>query len=35
MTFYEEIAKLKNTLRKGWVVRNVAQKCGRVESDYA
>ena len=33
MTFYEEIAKLKNTLRKGWVVRNVAQKCGRVESD--
>ena len=33
MTFYEEIAKLKNTLRKGWVVRNVSEKCGRVESD--
>ena len=34
MTFYEEIAKMKNILRKGWLIRNVAEKCGgRVESD--
>ncbi len=26
MTFYEEIAKLKNVLRKGWLIRNVGQK---------
>ena len=34
MTFYEEIAKMKNILRKGWLIRSVAEKCGgRVESD--
>ena len=31
---YEEIYKLKNVLRKGWLIRNVAEKkTGRVESD--
>lgn len=34
MTFYEEIAKMKNILRKGWLIRSVAEKCGgRVKSD--
>ncbi len=33
MTFYDEIAKLKNILRKGWLERDVGGKCGRVESD--
>lgn len=32
MTFYEEIAKLKTTLRKGWLMRNVGE-FARVESD--
>lgn len=29
MTFYEEIAKLKTLIRKGWTVRGVGQKCRR------
>ena len=33
MTFYQEIAKLKNVLRKGWVVRDIKGENGRVESD--
>ena len=32
MTFYEEIAKLKTTLRKGWLMRNVGEHT-RVEND--
>lgn len=32
MTFYSEIAKLKNILRKGWLMRNVGDY-QRVESD--
>jgi len=31
---YEEIYKLKNLLRKGWIIRNISDKqTGRVESD--
>lgn len=33
MKFYNEITKLKNILRKGWLVQDVMEKCGRVESD--
>lgn len=33
MEFYKEIYKLKNTLRKGWIIDNIASKEGRVESD--
>lgn len=32
MTFYDEIAKLKNILRKGWIIRNIGDHA-RVESD--
>ena len=32
-SLYEEIFKLKNILRKGWVVRNAWQPNGRCESD--
>ncbi len=33
MTFYEEIARLKDILRRGWLMRNIDKKLGRSESD--
>jgi len=33
MELYKEIFKLKNLLRRGWLIRNACEKVGRYESD--
>ena len=33
MKLYQELYKLKNTIRKGWLIRDAKSETGRVESD--